>query len=477
MAIVLLVYAALRLWGAADRSLWLDEIKTLQSARLPLGYIIPERAGNGHLPFYFLFMHFYIPVFGESHLALRLPSLIGSVLTLLAVWAMARRIFPSGDGWWLAPLVFLALNSFDVRNAQLVRPYAMLTATAGWSAWVMLVMLTDAERTARRHWWAALYAVLNLIGLGLHPTYALLILAQMLLLLIVRGRAADPRAWSALAAVQVGLVLAAGAALAALAAWQQGVEDSDLQPPDVDRTIRRAGMVLFGLFDWTGKKSLFKYITLAVLVGIPALELRVWRRVGRTPGRLAGVVVILWFYGCLAMLLAASLSTGKIVAADRYFSIMLPVSPLLLALPLRRMNSAKWRTVWAGVCSVLLVVTLIAALRAPGDGLMEAISYVRDHLQPGDAVFVCSCTSNPAAFRYYTGGEIDPGCADSCSATPEQAAEFIAAQTAPRLWFFLYHCDGKGLSRYLERHAAEVTGEDWLKVRLFLYTAEPAASP
>lgn len=468
LTLIIAAWFWLRLDGMSARSLWLDEIKTIQAAELAPGPLIAERAANGHLPLYFLFMHFYAMAAGLSHIALRLPSLIGSLLTLLAVIAIARRIVGRHTGWWLAPVLFMALNSFDIYNAQLVRQYALLTAAAGWSAWIMLILLTESNRSPR---WAILYAALNLAGLLLHPTYLLLVIVQLVILLVVRTRAGSARNWNALAGVQIGLVVAGCAAMAALASVQQAVDDAgDASLPDIDRLIRRAGMTFFGLFDNTGKKSLFKYVTILALAAIPILELWFGKREGRTMRRLAGVILLTWFYGCMAMLLAGALATDKIIAADRYFSIMLPIAPILLAIPLTRIRPLWGRYAFTIVCAALLIWSAAATRQEPGDGLMEAIHHMRDHWQPGDAAAVCSCYTNPAAVRYYTNGAIDPECGESAAQSIEAAEQFFIEHPAPRLWVMLYHCKGDGLEDYLDKAGEEHTAKSWAKVKLYLYT-------
>ncbi len=81
-----LVAAGARLTGLDAKPLWLDETLSWRLQSLPLGLLL-ERTGSAatvHPPLYFVILHVWTPCFGDSHFALRLPSALFGVLSVLA---------------------------------------------------------------------------------------------------------------------------------------------------------------------------------------------------------------------------------------------------------------------------------------------------------------------------------------------------------------------------------------------------------
>lgn len=140
---------ALRAWGLAAQSLWSDEDITLDRARLPLGELLAQLPVE-HPPGYFLLMSAWTRLAGDGDYALRYPSLIAGVLTVLLGGYVARRLVDRRAGWVTGLL--LAVNPFLVWYGQEARMYALLAALA----LAALACVLRAE-TARRplRWWVA----------------------------------------------------------------------------------------------------------------------------------------------------------------------------------------------------------------------------------------------------------------------------------------------------------------------------------
>jgi hypothetical protein len=145
-----------RLWGIGG-SLWIDEFSTLWVVDGRLSDVAPRvLAFQGQTPLYYYLAWGATWLLGESELALRLPSLVASLLTALACgWAayeLGRRragVLAFSFCWLLFPSVQAAVNA---------RPYAL--AIAGVSLGV-----AGYVRTARRGGLAARAVVV--LGLAL----------------------------------------------------------------------------------------------------------------------------------------------------------------------------------------------------------------------------------------------------------------------------------------------------------------------
>ena len=89
------VAAALRLYALGDPSLWNDELSTWRRQRPNLLSDEFWKLVNGdvHPPGYQIVMHLWCMVFGDSEVALRLPSALSGIATVPALFVLCGRLF------------------------------------------------------------------------------------------------------------------------------------------------------------------------------------------------------------------------------------------------------------------------------------------------------------------------------------------------------------------------------------------------
>jgi hypothetical protein len=184
------VGAALAAIDLGTRSLWLDEGSTFaivsqHGAALWRG--VAHDGGNMLL--YYLVMHVVVAWFGDASWVLRLPSVIANGLTGALVAALALRLFP-GNRRLATTAGLLAVVSLPlVFWGQDARGYAWLVTLAVGSFLAMTAILqTPADRPPPRPAVVA-YVLTTLAALYVGYDVALLIPAQLALLLIYRQRA------------------------------------------------------------------------------------------------------------------------------------------------------------------------------------------------------------------------------------------------------------------------------------------------
>ena len=133
LIIVLLVAAALRLADIRSLPVWMDEVYSYWFSNLGWSYLWNEvpRFEN-HPPAYFLVLKAWRTLAGESEAALRLPSVLASLGSVLALF-FAGRAMGEGlgkrrtvDGWTMGLLAaaLAALSQFEITFAGEARPYA-----------------------------------------------------------------------------------------------------------------------------------------------------------------------------------------------------------------------------------------------------------------------------------------------------------------------------------------------------------------
>ncbi len=129
---------ALRLYRLDFQSIWWDEGHSIFVASHPIANIPTLPAMDVHPPLYFVLLHLWMAVSGNSEFALRYLSVIFSLLTVALLWRFAREIA-------VTPLValFATLSPMYIAYAQEVRSYACLTFLALASTYYFRFWILD----------------------------------------------------------------------------------------------------------------------------------------------------------------------------------------------------------------------------------------------------------------------------------------------------------------------------------------------
>ena len=120
--VVLVASIATKIYKLGDASLWLDESSTLRFSRLPFSTLWVS-AYDTHPPLYYTIISL-ITNFGDSEFAVRFPSVVFSVLTVVVIYIATRKI--AGSTAALAASVMLSLSFHNLEYSQEARNYALL---------------------------------------------------------------------------------------------------------------------------------------------------------------------------------------------------------------------------------------------------------------------------------------------------------------------------------------------------------------
>ncbi|MEU2735912.1 glycosyltransferase family 39 protein [Streptomyces sp. NPDC007095] len=148
----------LGLWGIRrENSMWRDEAATWQVAHrtVPEIWHLLDRIDVVH-GLYYLFMHGVFAVFGDSLLALRLPSVLAMAGAAALVTLLGTRLADRCTGL-AAGLAFTPIPAVQ-QYAQEGRPYSLVAACVALACW-LLVAAVDSPDAG--HWVAYSMAVLT----------------------------------------------------------------------------------------------------------------------------------------------------------------------------------------------------------------------------------------------------------------------------------------------------------------------------
>lgn len=155
LSLLTLVGFSLRFYAIGAKTIWLDEAFSLWLAHQPLAELWAWLIKiDQHPPLYYLLLHYWILIFGDTQGAARALSALCSGLALPLFYGASRYLL-SQRAAFLATLL-LALSPFHLRYAQEVRMYALLTLTTAAAFYFLLGVLFDKRARQQRWPWVGL---------------------------------------------------------------------------------------------------------------------------------------------------------------------------------------------------------------------------------------------------------------------------------------------------------------------------------
>ena len=437
---ILLFALLLRLFHLDYRGFWTDEFRTLFSIGLDPAALARERMQYGHFPTYYLMLKAWAAVFGDSEIALRLPSVLAVVAATGLVWSAARREWGVAAAAWAA--LFFALHGRMIWAAQEARPYGLVVLAAAGATHALARAL---ER--RGAWWPA-WAAWTLLGLFSHATFLFVFAGQLLVTqawLSWRNlRRTDFWLWAA----PVGIAaLASFAWLRSFAAAHVEHSYSDTATGlDLDR-LREGTMELFwGQYDFLLGSSL-KYLALPLGLFVVWLGWRGGRRLrtggaAELPGPHPPLALLATAWG-FSILLGMGLITALVqdmVRDIRYFAPGAGGVCLLMGAAVASLRRPRARWSLAGAILFLLAAGAIGWHRYPGEQVREALRLVAERRAADEPVLFCKGTNSVLMGRYYGLGT-KPVPVDRDERSRKVVARLLDLEVAaaPGWWLILYN--------------------------------------
>jgi mannosyltransferase len=172
LALVILLAGGLRLYEIDRESLWLDEADTYWKSRTSPADIVKMVIKDVHPPLYFLLIHYWVRILGDSDGALRLFSAVFGILAIPIVFQIGRLLFNERFG--LVAALFLAVSGFHIQYSQEARSYALYFFLTSLSIYFVLL----GHRRTQYAWIG--YTLSTVLLLYTHNTAVLVVIAVML---------------------------------------------------------------------------------------------------------------------------------------------------------------------------------------------------------------------------------------------------------------------------------------------------------
>lgn len=265
----------LGVFRSSHPELWRDELASVSASGRSLSQLF-DLLGNtdASTGFYYVVLHFWTSVFGNSLTMLRMPSALAMAGAAACVAMTGRRLFGRWAG--LGGGLLFALIPSITRYGQESRAYAFVVCSVALAT-LLLVRAVDAgkqqapegaqEATPKGRWVA--YGA-SLVLIGLCHIVALASLAGHAVLLLLHWRRTRSHRAFRWWAGSVVVALAALTPLVVLGQSEVGGQLFWLKPPDLNQPTNTVTSMLQPLFCSTGYLVLFGLLSLCALL--------LWRR-------------------------------------------------------------------------------------------------------------------------------------------------------------------------------------------------------
>jgi 4-amino-4-deoxy-L-arabinose transferase-like glycosyltransferase len=183
LALILLLATGLRFYRLDAQSLWNDEGNAARAAERSPSLILEAAEGDIHPPGYYLLLHFWRAMVGQSEFALRSLSSLCGVLTVALTYVLGQRAGREGVG--LGAALLGALAPLGVYYAQEARMYALLGLLSAASSWLFWILVIERKGGSllRSRWAAVTYVLTAAAGLYTHYAFPFVLIVHNLLFL------------------------------------------------------------------------------------------------------------------------------------------------------------------------------------------------------------------------------------------------------------------------------------------------------
>ena len=177
LLLVIALGSLLRVYGLGAESIWLDEAHSLEVSSQNLASVVREAAAGHHSPLYFVILHFWMSLFGNSEVAVRSLSAILGITSIALTYQVGNALFNKKVG--LISSFLSAISLFHIQHSQDARPYALLLLLSLLS---FLFFVQILKQDKNRYYLC--YFLANILLAYTHVFGLFIIAAQLLLLLL-----------------------------------------------------------------------------------------------------------------------------------------------------------------------------------------------------------------------------------------------------------------------------------------------------
>jgi len=181
LCLVLILSAAVRIYGLTKQSIWLDEAISVMISEKSFTEIIYKLKDDVHPPLHYFMLHVWIKVFGAGELSTRAFVCMFGILLIPVIYYVGSSLFTPRIG--LISAFIASIGQFHVRYSQEVRMYSMLPLIGLLSIFFLYKSLT----TDRKGYWIG-YTLCTILAMYTHY-YGIFIAASGIVFFLIYANA------------------------------------------------------------------------------------------------------------------------------------------------------------------------------------------------------------------------------------------------------------------------------------------------
>ena len=443
----LVVVASMLRFIGLDDPLWLDEAASILFAWQGYGGVVDALAVDSTPPLFYWMLTGWIGVFGDSELALRALPATGGVLSVVATWFAARRLFP--DQRWVPGVagLLIAVSPLAVYYGRECRMYAFCPLIGALAISTLYGALN--QNTWRR--WLAYTSVLA-VGLYTHNFVIFLLpLAPVAALLVAEpGVRARTFVWSlgasvfAVVAFAPWLPILVDQASSGVTAWIPAVWEGT--PPSMALIHSLEAMGVGGVYPeyLRGLGSLDMGIIARGVGLVLLLALLPWRWIRVRSHRRSLVLAVLLLLLTTVVPWIVSFVVKPIYVVGRYELLAMPGLALLMAAGVQSLPhkiGTAGLVLWLALAAGTIVVVTAApsntyerdlANRIHGQAEAEDVIVFTDYTRAVPEYYLKRWDSQATRRSFPPGQEAHPGWYDVEAALQNPAKTYGEADAMAR---------------------------------------------
>lgn len=380
---ILLLAALTRIYGSTASAIWCDEGSSLLMSRYSVSLIWSHSAHDVHPPLYFLLLHGWVAVFGDSLFSVRFLSVLPGIGTVaLGIWlvyltATRRAAVLAG--------VLLAVLPIAVHYSQEVRMYSLM---GFWLLGATIALVYWVKRPERQRY-LVMYVLLMTASFYTHYFTCLCVLSHWFYLAFVGGEknrlVLRPGWWLANSLIVVLYIPWIPGVIDLLQHLDQLKVGGDIGwiPPITLYSLPSAIWQFLTLTDGLAQSwPVYFSLPLAVLLLTGAIC-----RLDRTPHKFH---VLLASYTLLPLIVIFLISWKTPLLIERYLMFSALGIPMVLAVAVDRL----WRRSSVMAMTVLTLVLLVEGAglandyRADDEPFDVVVNHVNEHYGANDRIVI-----------------------------------------------------------------------------------------
>jgi len=395
VSVIVIFAAVVRCITLTDRYFWCDEASSVLTSRYDVGALLYHASFDVHPPLYYLLLHAWMALFGDSIMAVRSLSLVLGVMTVALTIRLTHRLFNERAallaGW------LMAIMPMAVRYSQEARMYALmglliLAATMALAMWL---------KTPNNNRYLALYALLMTLSFYTHYFTVFASVAHWGTIALLSLRRGDgggylrrPAWWGMNVMIGVAYIpwlLVLLNLLTHLTELRAGGDVGWISPV----AWRDLPAMYFRFFTGSGGLN---YPDVVLWLLLASFIYAVCRRQMRSGE--AGAYGLLLCNLLIPVMLVFALSWRTPLFIERYVFFASLSTPIVLAILITESKTKGLRIFWTMLFSVLFGIGVCNHYPAEKDGFKALMHDINSQYQPEDVVLV-SNMFNYLSYVYY----------------------------------------------------------------------------